>query len=213
MERNPVAGVLKTLAIIMGVLFFIGGIIMGNSFATVGYYEKTFDWVSMLEVWFCGIITSALIYAIGVIVEQLDSLLDVQHEQLKLIKSISKHDTPEQPAVNYETSENAYTAERDQSRNLKNLSKNAELTPVGLGQGKCSLCDTRQSIFSTSCASCGAKFTAANVHYKQQDNTKKSAVLLPSYDSQGTCSLCGKDQPIGRKICWQCGATFEKDQD
>jgi ribosomal protein S27AE len=67
-EHSRISEILKVLAVIIGILCFIGGIVLGNSFG------RLFNWSVALSSWLASAILCSIIYAIGEIVAQLAAI-------------------------------------------------------------------------------------------------------------------------------------------
>ena len=73
-ERSGIGSILKTLAVIIGILCFIGGIVLGNAFGVSESFsgrQSGFNWSIALTSWLMSAILCSLVYAIGEIVDQL----------------------------------------------------------------------------------------------------------------------------------------------
>lgn len=75
-QSSGIGGILKTLAMIIGVLCLIGGIILGNAFGYTLFSDgrSSFNWSIALSSWLMSAILCSIIYAIGEIVDQLSAI-------------------------------------------------------------------------------------------------------------------------------------------
>lgn len=113
MKHEYLIYLLKILAVVLLVVFVIGGIVEGQAVENTGVSsvyselyseytdietsESTFSWTTMLTMWLYGILASVACYSVGVIIELLSEIADnkVYSGVDSKIDTVESQDIPE----------------------------------------------------------------------------------------------------------------------
>ncbi len=210
--HSRVSRIIKIIAIVIWVLGFIVGIVMGSAGVSLYSYGSDFNGWIMILYWIIFFIMGVFYYAFGELVENVAALRNETSQQLGQMSGVMAQMAnlmqarlPAAPAAPASPSaQPAAPRPAEYSRQAAELSCPACGGVIPSGEKACPWCGAAQPGMSSapSAQSSGdnAQAPEGTVYHKSEIRHVNEFTLV--------CPYCGREQRADRSVCFRCGAKF-----